>query len=411
MKTLFTVILSLLTLFTVQGQNPTFDTNRLTEINQWIEKDVENGEIQGAVVMIADKDKILYSFVGGTSDIETKRQLQKNDFFKIASMTKVITTVAILQLYEKGLIDLSDPISKYLPEFKNVKVLSSEEHKTDSLVNANSEVTIKQLLNQTSGYAYGGLKISKLYNESNIDFSNPEGNSLGEFMEVLSKMPLTSQPGEKFTYGPSTDILGYLIEKLTNMDLEAYYKAYIFEPLEMHSTGFNAHSSDTRRLVETYKLNETGKLVLFNKPEDFDKGKTTKVFMGGSGLISTAEDYLKFCQMLLNNGKYKNMRILSRKSIELMTQNQIQDLLYPEGYNRLLGKGNTFGFGVNIITEKGSVNELYSIGSYFWEGAYSTSFIIDPKEGFTAIIMTQIGGSKSLEIRKKFRKFVYSALK
>ncbi|WP_430409391.1 serine hydrolase domain-containing protein [Kordia sp.] len=411
MKTLFTVVLTLLTLGTIQGQNPVFDADRLSEINKWIEKDVKNGELQGAIVMISDKNNILYSFVGGTSDIETKRKLQKNDFFKIASMTKVITTVAILQLYEKGLFDLSDPISKYLPEFKDVKVLRSEENKTDTLVNANSEVTIKQLLNQTAGYAYGGPKISKRYKENNIRFFNPEGSNLEEFMQQFSKMPLTAQPGEKFTYGPSTDILGYLIEKLTNKDLETYYKESIFEPLEMYSTGFNAHRSETIKLVKTYKIDKTGTLVLLNKAEDFDKNKTAKVYMGGSGLISTAEDYLKFCQMLLNNGNYKNVNIVSRKSIELMTQNQIQDLVYPKGYNRILGKGNTFGFGVNVVTEKGSMNELYSIGSYFWEGSYSTSFIIDPKEGFTAIIMTQIGGLKSLDIRKKFRKFVYSALK
>ena len=410
MKTLFTITLAFLAFLKLQGQNPTFDVNRLTEINKWIESDVEKGEMQGAIVMIADKDKTLYSYVGGNSDVETRRALLKNDFFKIASMSKVITTVAVLQLYEKGLFDLNDPISNYLPEFKNAKVLDFEEEKTDSLKSTNIDVTIKQLLNHTSGYAYGGPKISKLYKENNIHFFNPEGNDLMEFMQKLSKMPLTALPGEKFTYGPSTDILGYLIEKLTKESLESYFDEHIFKPLEMYNTGFNSHRGKTVNLVRTYKLDKTNGLMPLNKPEDLDENTPTKVYMGGSGLISTAEDYLKFCQMLLNDGKYKRVRILSRKTIELMTRNQINTLEYPKGYNRLLGEGNTFGFGVNVITANGSNNELYSEGSYFWEGSYSTSFIVDPKEGFTAVIMTQIAGLKSLDIRRKFRKYIYSAL-
>ncbi len=410
MKTILTTLLVSLTFFTTQSQNPVFDTKRLTQINKWIESDVKNGEMQGAIVMIADKNKTLYTYVGGYSDIETKRNLLENDFFKIASMSKVITTVAILQLHERGLFDLSDQISKYLPEFKNPKVLDNCKKKTDSLENTNNEITIRQLLNHTSGYAYGGTKISKLYKDNGIHFFHPKANNLMEFMLKLSKMPLTAQPGERFTYGPSTDILGYLIEKLTNKDLESYFNEHLFKPLEMHDTGFNSHRNETTRLVRTYRLDKTGKLVLLNKPEDLDKNNPEKVFMGGSGLISTAEDYLKFCKMLLNDGKYKKTRILSRKTIELMTRNQINTIKYPKGYNNLLGEGNTFGFGLNIITAEGSKNELYSEGSYLWEGSYSTSFIVDPREGFTAVIMTQIGGIKSLEIRRKFRKYIYSAL-
>ncbi len=409
MKTILTIALTLLTFLTLQSQNPVFNTERLTKINKWIEADVQKGEMQGAIIMIADKDKMLYSYVGGNSDIETKRSLQKEDYFKIASMTKVVTTVAILQLYEKGMFDINDPISKYLPEFKTTKIFSSEEKKSDSLIDTKHQITIRQLLNHTSGYAYGGPKVSKIYMENGINFFNPKESNLKAFMQNLSNMPLTAEPGTKFTYGPSTDILGYLIEKLTNTDLETYFKDYILKPLEMHNTGFNSHRNETEKLVRTYGLKE-GDLKSINKPEDFDSKSKVTVYMGGSGLISTANDYLNFCQMLLNNGEFKNKRILSRKSIELMTKNQINVLKYPKDYDRLLGKGNTFGFGVNIITEEGKGNELYSKGSYFWEGSYSTSFIVDPKEGFTAILMTQIGGLKSLEIRKKFRTYIYSSL-
>lgn len=410
MRTIITIVLTFFFTLNFQAQNPDFDNTRLKEINKWIVSDVEKGEMQGAIIMIANKDEVIYSYTGGQSNIQTKRSLQKDDYFKIASMSKVITTVGVLQLYEKGLLDLNDPISKFLPEFKDLKVLHSEKE-SDSLLDAKSEVTIKQLLTHTSGFGYGGPKLSKLYKEKEISFFNPKESNLEEFMKKLSQMPLVAQPGSKFTYGPSTDILGYLIEKLTNTDLETYFEKHIFKPLGMHHTGFNAHRHKAEKLVRTYRVTKEGELKLHNKPEDFNKDHFAKVFMGGSGLISTASDYLKFSQMLLNNGNHKGQNILSRKSIELMTRNQIQDIKYPQGYNRLLGEGNTFGLGLNVITEQGSTNELYSQGSYFWEGSYTTSFIVDPKEGFTAVIMTQIGGRKSLDIRKKFRKYIYSALK
>lgn len=406
MKLFFTIVFTTIFYFTSQGQNASFDKTRLLEINKWITSDVKSGKMQGAIVLITNKEGVLYSYVGGVSDVKTKRSLKKDDYFKLASMTKVITTVAVMQLYEKGLFDLDDPISKYLPEFKDLKVLE-----TDSLVPAKKQITIKHLLNQTSGYAYGGPKISELYKEKKISFFNPKEDSLEAFIKKLSQMPLVAQPGEKFTYGPSTDILGYFIERLSNIDLETYYVENIFKPLQMHNTGFNIHKEETDRLVRAYGYGKENNLIAANSKKDFDRNHRTKVLMGGSGLISTAHDYLKFCQMLLHNGTYKEKKILSRKSIELMTKNQVENIKYPKGFNSILGENNTFGFGVNIITEPGSTNELYSVGSYFWEGSYSTSFIVDPKEGFTAVLMTQIGGKKSLKIRKKFRKYIYSSLK
>lgn len=279
-----------------------------------------------------------------------------------------------------------------------------------TLKNTTEKITIRQLLNQTAGFAYDGPIISKLYKEKNLSFFNPTHESLSSFMKDLSSMPIVHQPGEKFTYGPSTDILGYLIEIVTNQNLETYLEQSIFQPLGMTNTGFDTHRKDINRLVRTYSK-EGDHLKATNNDLDLKKDYKTKVFMAGSGLISTPSDYMRFCQMLLNDGTYENKRIISRKSIEMMTTNQIGDIDYPDGFYPILGKGNKFGFGLNIITKNGEINEFYSQGSFYWEGAYSTTFIIDPKEGFAALMMTQLGGRQSLKVRKDFRKSVYKALK
>ncbi len=391
------------------AQNPVFED--LAHIDQWLQSNITKNELSGAIVMIADKDKIIYSTKKGVSNIDTNRKIEFDDFFKIASLSKVITTVAVLKLYEDGYFDLDDPIELYLPIFKDTKVIKST-NGSDSytLENLSNKITIRHLLNQTAGFAYDGPIISTLYKEKNLAFFNPSHSSLSSFMKDLSTMPIVHQPGEKFTYGPSTDILGHLIEQVTQQSLNTYLNENIFQPLEMTNTGFDVHRKSPKRLVRSYvKKNDTLKPI--NKKTDFDKNHTTKVFMGGSGLVSTTQDYLHFCQMLLNNGIYKSQRIISRKSIEMMTSNQIGDLQYPKGFYPILGKGNAFGFGLNIITPEGQINELYSLGSYYWEGAYSTTFIVDPKEGFVALMMTQLGGRGSLKVRKDFRKTVYKILK
>ncbi len=407
MKTSITVIILVLTVsIYTYAQTPTFDN--LKQIDAWLQKDIDQQKLQGAIVMVATKEGVIYKTKQGVSNIESQREIQYGDYFKIASLSKMITTVAALQLYEKGYFDLDDPIENYLPEFKDLKVIdqTSEEYQ---LIESKQKVTVRHLLNHTAGFTYDGPVISKIYKEKQLSFFNPTQKDLKTFMEILGTTPLVHQPGEKFTYGPSTDILGFLIESLTNQSLEAYYKEYIFTPLQMNETGFNTHKTHIDRLVRSYSLKKDT-LKPINKKVDLDTEVYNRVFMGGSGLISTAADYIKFCQMLLNNGNYKGNKIISRKSIEMMTSNQIGALDYPKGFHPILGKGNKFGFGVNIITEEGKNNELYSKGSYYWEGAYTTTMIADPKEGFVALLMTQMGGRASLKIRKDFRKTIYSAL-
>ncbi|WP_271782312.1 serine hydrolase domain-containing protein [Aquimarina algiphila] len=368
------------------AQTTSFDSDRLKKIQEWITSDIAHKKMQGAVIMIADKNNLVYSFVNGKSNIETNRSLKIDDYFKIASMTKVVTSIGVLQLYEKGLFDLDDPISKYIPQLKNTQMLTNDANSSEYL-DTKTPVTIRQLLNHTAGYAYGGKKVSKIYKENQINFFNPKESNLKEFIDKMGSVPLVHQPGKQFSYGPSTDILGYLIEKLSNTSLETYLKKYIFNPLKMNTTGFNVYQENPDKLVDIYIMKDDA-LTLSKNAIGFDKRKINTVFMGGSGLVSTASDYLKFTQMLLNNGEYNGKKIVSRKSIELLSTDQLKDIHYPKGFEPILGKNNTFGLGVNIITKSGASNEFYSEGAYYWEGAYSTTFIVDPKEQFTAVFMT-----------------------
>tara|TARA_R110002051_G_scaffold188453_1_gene257867 strand:+ start:18750 stop:19982 length:1233 start_codon:yes stop_codon:yes gene_type:complete len=394
---------------TIEAQNPEFEN--LKTIDNWLQLNINNKHISGATIMVADKHKIIYSKTLGKSNLKTQRDLEENDYFKIASLSKVITTVAVMKLYEDGYFDLDDPIDLYLPIFNEIKIIKHQEgSKNYTLVKASKKITIRHLLNQTAGFAYDGPIISEFYKEKKISFFNPIHKSLASFMKDLSDMPIIHEPGEKFTYGPSTDILGYLIETVTKQNLEVYLENNIFIPMYMTGTGFNVHRKDISRLVRSYSKNDNN-LKAINNELDLQENYKTTVFMGGSGLISTSSDYMKFCQMLLNYGVYENKRIISRKSVELMTSNQIGNIDYPKGFHLILGKDNKFGFGLNVITKKGKVNEFYSQGSYYWEGAYSTTFIIDPKEGFAALMMTQLGGRQSLKVRKDFRKIVYKTLK
>lgn len=387
-----------------------FSVDRLERLDQWISSMVEQNVIAGATVMISRKGKLAYSESFGKSNVESQRDMTTNDLFKIASMSKVITSVAVLQMYEKGLFLLDDPISKYIPELEKMEVLSSfnEADSTFTTVPSKTPITIRHLLTHTSGISYGGEKISKIKAKQGIDDISMFSNTLEQFVIAISKVPLAHQPGESWTYGYSTDILGYLIEKISGKSLSDYLETNLFIPLGMSSTGFNISNNDYSRYAQLYG-SRAGELIPIMSPDHhLPKDKKVTLFKGGSGLVSSPEDYMRFAQMLHNGGKFNGKRIIGKKTIELMTTNQIGTLNYPEDMLRLLGSENKFGLGVNVVTESGSKNELYSAGSYYWEGMYTTSFIVDPKEDLVAVFMIQIGTRKPL--REKFRLMLYQAL-
>tara|TARA_R110001599_G_scaffold298861_2_gene503662 strand:- start:1738 stop:3012 length:1275 start_codon:yes stop_codon:yes gene_type:complete len=387
-----------------------FSADRLDRLDQWMSSEIAENGMAGATVLISRKGKLVYAKSFGKSNIETERDMTTSDLFKIASMSKVITSVAILQMYEQGLFLLDDPISKYLPVLKDMEVLSSfnENDSTFQTVPSSQLITIRHLLTHTSGFSYGGDEISKIKAKQRFGDISIFGNTLEQFVIALSKIPLSHQPGASWSYGYSTDILGYLIEQVSGQPLSEYLDDNIFSPIGMSSTGFNIPTNQYSRYAQLYR-SQRGELTPIQSPDHrLPENKEITLFMGGSGLISTAEDYMRFAQMLLNGGTFNGKQIVGKKIIELMSSNQIGSLNYPDEMLRLLGEANKFGLGVNVVTELGSINELYSAGSYYWEGMYSTSFIVDPKEELVAVFMTQTGTREP--IRAKFRLMVYQAL-
>jgi CubicO group peptidase (beta-lactamase class C family) len=387
---------------------------RLARIDNLIKEYVDKKWIAGATVLVARNGKIVYYKGLGFDDIDKKTPIKKDAICRIASQTKAITSVAVMMLYEEGKLLLSDPVSKYIPEFKNQKVLDkfNEADTTYSTVPAKREITIHDLLTHTSGIAYaqiGSKESNAIYYKAGVVGGiGVDKIILGDKMKILGGLPLMHQPGEKFTYGLNSDLLGYVIEVISGMNLDEFFKKRIFEPLGMKDTYFYLPKEKRNRLAtlytedstkhikkngETYELNGT---LYVNYP-DMDG----TYFSGGGGLSSTAYDYSIFMQMLLNGGEYNGKRILSRTTVRMMTTNQIGDIDF----------GNSkFGLGFAIATDKTVVNGPVSPGTFSWGGMFSSSYWIDPKEKIIAQFFLQQYPNSHGDIHDKFKALVYQAI-
>ena len=399
-------------------ENLGFSSGRIDRIENVMNDLISEGAISGAVTLVARHDKIGYLKAFGTKGAETSEKMAIDQIFRIASMSKAITTVGAMTLLEEGYFMLDDPISKYIPEFAEMKVLvRNEPDKKEPyhLVDAKSPITIRHLLTQTSGITYkffGQPYFYELYKENNISdgLIQTDGN-IGDMVKRLSKLPLRNQPGEKFTYGLNIDVLGYLIEVISGMPLDQYLKKAIFDPLNMNDTYFFLPDDKVNRLAALNKINDQGNLREVNGEivngtnnysSDYQYNSPKTYFSGGAGLVSTAGDYYKLLQMLLNDGQLDGRRILGKKTIELMTTAQ-------DDINYYWGKGEGFGFGFSISQGPGYTGTIESKGTYGWTGYFSTFFWIDPQEDLIGIIMTQTRPYNA-SIERKFKNAVYQAI-
>ncbi|MGD0755464.1 MAG: serine hydrolase domain-containing protein [Bacteroidales bacterium] len=381
--------------------------DRLIRIDKMLQQSIDSGWIAGAVGFIARDGKIIYDKSFGVNNIEAKTLMHKDDIFRIASQTKAITSVAVMMLFEEGKFLLDDPISKYIPEFANPRVLDkfNEKDTTYTTVQANREITIRDLLTHTSGIDYAGIgsaNMRAIYAKSAIPGGfGSDKMVLGEKIRALGKLPLVHQPGEKFTYGLNVDVLGYLVEVLSGESLDHYFHKHIFEPLGMNDTYFYVPQSKSDRLVKV--ITEDKNHHLINAREEFVNYPLVKgtYFSGGAGLSSTIKDYATFLQMMLNKGEYNGKRLLARRTVELMTCNQIGDLN--------LGR-DKFGLGFEITTASGQAKLGISEGSFAWGGYFSTIYWADPKERLVCLLFTQQSPLSHSEIGDKFKAMVYQAL-
>jgi CubicO group peptidase (beta-lactamase class C family) len=389
-------------------------TERLKRIDTMLNGWVNRGRTNGAVALLIRDGKIIYHKAFGFDDEEKKMQLQTDHIFRIASQTKAITSVAVMILYEEGKLLLDDPVSRYIPEFAKPVVLDkfNAEDSSYTTVPAKSEVTIRQLLTHTSGVGYaqiGSKESNAIYGKANITagIGTETGHSLATDMKKLGKLPLMHQPGEKWTYGLNSDLLGYLVEVISGMSLDQFFRTRIFEPLGMKDSYFNVPSSKQHRVATLYqeifgKLAKAQPVVNYNGVFMIDYPKmNNNYFSGGAGLSSTILDYAIFLQMMLNGGEYNGNRLLSRNSVRMMTMNQIGDLVFGN---------NKFGLGFGITTEKGSSIIPTQVGTFEWGGAFATTYWVDPKEKLVGLLYRQIWGSTHGEAANKFKVLTYSAI-
>ena len=382
---------------------------RLQRVDNLVNDHLNKGQIPGAVVFIARNGKIVYHKAYGYSDVENKTALKKDDIFRIASQTKAITSLAVMMLFEEGKFLLDDPLSRYIPEFKNPRVLVNVNWSdtTYTTIPAKSEITIRQLLTHTSGIDYasiGSQEFKAIYAKAKVPSGIGSANMvLADKMKVLGGLPLKHHPGEQFTYGLNTDVLGYLVELLSAQPLDQFFKSRIFQPLGMNDTYFYLPKEKQNRLVYLYQT-KSGRLSKMeaatydgSNPQYPALGGT--YFSGGAGLSSTVEDYAKFLQMFLNKGEYNGVRLLSRKTVELMLTNQTQPPITTQ-----------FGLGFGLETNANDYQSIYSIGSFSWGGAFNTHYWADPKEKLVAMIFTNMYASPVWNIGDKFKVAVYGAV-
>tara|TARA_B100001029_G_C15020225_1_gene430037 strand:+ start:45 stop:1295 length:1251 start_codon:yes stop_codon:yes gene_type:complete len=380
--------------------------SRLKTLNDVLHKFVDEKKISGIQTAIFRKGNLVHSDTYGYSDIETKKPLKENSIYRLASMTKPIVSVALMMLYEKGNFHLDDPLEKYIPWFKSSKIMDS----SGEIYPALNKIRIIDLLRHTSGIGSdGGIGyINSLYREINRE----EQSNNETLVKEISGLPLYFEPGTKWKYGLSTTVCGYLIEVLSKKPLDEFLRERIFIPLGMKDTFFEIPSSKYNRFVTSYTIDENQKLQVLDHPLNSFWTKKVTLFRGGGGLVSTMKDYLIFSQMLLNKGKYNKVRLLGRKTIELMTSNHTMSTPNFDGKGLLsipnLGKG--FGLGFSVVTNPAETKILNSKGTYGWGGAFGTYFQIDPKEELIYIMMIQRRPYSELKLREYFQNLVYQSL-
>lgn len=398
-----------------------FSSERLNHITQFFQGEVDRSALPGAVVIVSRNGKMVYRQAIGYQDREKKTPMKTDAIFRIFSMSKPVTSVAVMMLAEEGKIDLMAPAAQYLPEFKDVKVGVEKVDPAGGKPYIASEpaarpITVQDLLRHTSGLVYGpfgNTLVHQEYNKANL-FDN--GQTLAEFVTKISKLPLAHQPGTVWEYGMSTDVLGRIVEVASGMPFDRFVDERIAKPLKMPDTAFYLSAAEMPRVAELQIDPATGKRPPFGEAANLTKEKV-KWFSGGGGLLSTASDYARFCQMLVNGGELDGVRLLSPKTLAVMTSDQI-----PQKAARVTAfdiapdlaplpeVGHSFGLGFAVRTDAGHSPVSGSVGDYFWAGAAGTYFWVDPQEKLFVVEMLQMPFDKAGYTRRALREMVYAAL-
>jgi CubicO group peptidase (beta-lactamase class C family) len=384
---------------------------RLARITAITKRYVDEGRIAGVVTLVARGGKVAHLEAVGQADREAGVPMRTDTIFRIASMSKAVTSVAAMMLVEEGRLGLGDPVSRYIPSFKKTTVwvpppAGAVAGTPLSVLPAKREITVRDLLTHTSGMSYGWGAVEPQYKAANVQgwYFADKAEPIAVTIDRLATLPFDAQPGERYVYGFNTDVLGVVVEKASGLSLDEFFRTRIFTPLRMTDTHFYLPPTQKVRLAAVYSAKD-GRL---ERAPDEGVGQGAYVegprqsFSGGAGLLSTARDYARFLQMMLNGGELDGARILSPKTVELMTSNHV-GTLHNEGRTG-------FGLGFEVVEHLGRAGRYGSIGEFGWGGAYYTSYWADPQEELLAVFLAQLLPSGGLDLQGRFKTLVYQSI-
>jgi CubicO group peptidase (beta-lactamase class C family) len=398
-----------------QPEDVGMSSARLARVDGWMRRLVEDGKLPGVSVLVARRGQVVYEAACGLSDIGLAKPMTCETIVRIYSMTKPLTSAAIMMLYEEGRFQLDDPITRFLPFFANMRVYSGGGHDLIETVPAARDITFRDLLTHTSGLTYGFMQatlVDAQYRAQGIDFQTAQ-TSLAALVEQAAALPLLAQPGKAWNYSIATDILGHLVAVISGQSFESFLHERIISPLGMADTGFYVPTASADRFAANYKPGEGGALTQIDGSSDSRYLAPRELCSGGGGLVSTAPDYMRFCQMMLNKGELGGIRLLGRKTVELMTANHLPGDMADMGQARFSEssyEGIGFGLGFSVMLNPAKAQILGTAGEYAWGGAASTAFWVDPTEELAVILLTQLMPSSTYPIRRELRVLTYGAI-
>ncbi len=391
------------------------EAERLQRVDRWMAGYVEAGKLPGMMTVIARRGHVAYWRGCGWRDVEAGLALEPDTIFRIYSMTKPITSLALMLLYEEGHFQLDDPVARFLPDFADMTVYAGGDGAGMRSLPAERPITVKQLLTHTAGLTYGFFEetaVDAQYRARGVDFAD-SGRPLDELVAELAQIPLLSQPGSEWNYSVATDLLGHLIEVLSGQPLDRFLAERIFGPLNMSDTGFSVADDAVGRFAANYVPGKGGGIELFDAPGRSRFSAPAVTFSGGGGLVSTAADYLRFCRLLRGRGELDGVRLVSRKTLDFMIRNHLPGDLAEMGqpvFSETSYEGVGFGLGFAVMLDPAKAHVVGSAGEYSWGGAASTVFWIDPEEDLVVIQLTQLLPSSTYPLRRELKALIYGAI-
>src|SRR5688572_6795003 len=408
--TLFSLTVCAQELTAINPESIGFSNDRLARIDETFNSYVKENQMAGSVILVARKGKVAYYKAFGFRDKESNSKMEVGSIFRIASQTKAIVSVAIMMLQEEGKLLIQDPVSRFIPEYKETKVAVPKPNGGYEVVKAKREMTIRDLLTHTAGVGYGqGIAADEWKKAGIQDFYFAHYNEpVAKTIERIASLPMDAHPGERYVYGYATDILGVVIERASGMSLDQFLRKRLFDPLNMTDTYFFLPQEKATRLATVYVPKEGGSLLPAPVEGTVDsQGQYVtgprKSFSGGAGLVSTAKDYYQFLQMIANGGEFNGKKILSSRTVHLMTIDHL-------GSNLEMRPGVGFGLGFEVVLDQGIRGTYGSMGQFGWGGAYGSTYWVDPAEELIVLYFTQVRPGSIVKDQLQLRTLVYQAM-